>query len=252
MNRLYQYLIIFVSFVVLIIGCSDHAMINNVTERDGGPALSSVQVGEEIVYTLTAVDWVGVSPFEPNIFYRIKDVNLLKDYFSADETLINWLNTLPISSENEVSFNTDEKLEDQILIVSVIANSSQETNGPVLAAVGWSANATVTPLSGGSIARCQTTTTNPSGVSGYKSHQIWVFNQDGHVYFADIWATLDLLEHIVNFSHDQSVPCNSTVWCMGRVVLNGDIKALDTDNYTRICNQDWKIFKDQGISREHN
>ena len=75
MNRLYQYLIIFVSFVVLIIGCSDHAMINNVTERDGGPKLASIPVGEEIVYTLTAVDWDGIRPFEPNIFYRIKDIN---------------------------------------------------------------------------------------------------------------------------------------------------------------------------------
>ena len=236
MNRLYQYLIIIVSFVVLIIGCSDHAMINNVTERDGSPVLSSIPVDEEIIYTLTAVDWDGVSSFEPNTFYRIKDKNLLKDYFSADEALMNWLNALPESSENEVSSNTDEKLEDQVLIVSVVANSPQQTDGPALAAVGWSANATITPLSGGSIARCQTTTTNPAGVPGYKSHQIWVFNQYGYVYFADIWPTLDLLEHIVNFSHDQSVPCNSTVWCLGRIVKDGGLMAQDTDNYTRNCN----------------
>jgi hypothetical protein len=211
-------------------------MVNSVTSKDINPELAADASSNATTFYWTAVDWDGTTPLQPNTFYRIINIDLAKKYFSGDAVLLNWLNTLPNLAESYATKSASSVDGDQFIQVIVIKSAPGEAGGPVLAAVGWSANATITPLSGGSIARCQTTTTNPSGVSGYKSHQIWVFNQNGYVYYANYWDTLDLLEHTVNFTHDRSVACDSTVKCLGRIVKDGVDKAYDIDSYTRHCN----------------
>jgi len=236
MRRLNLISIFAIALFLIGIACSDRSMMNSVTNSETQPELAGDASGGIVTFYLTAVDWDGISPIQPNTFYRVINIDLAREHFSGDEVLLDWLNSLPNLDKTYAQRSASSSDGEQIIQVTVIKTSPEETTGPLLAALGWSANATITPLSGGSVARCQTTTTNPSGVSGYKSHQIWVFNQNGWVYFADYWATLDLLEHTVNFTHDRSVACDSTVRCLGRIVKDGVVMAYDVDTYVRSCN----------------
>lgn len=234
MKRLYLFLIVAIS----LIGCSERANIENVTGSRFSPDLASSNEATTQTFYLAAVDWDGASTPEHGVFYRTRDIVALKNVFAADNELVAWLNTLPQKTAGGVieDINSANNSEPEILGVIVTSVPAPESTGPMLAALTWTANATITVLNGGATARCSTTTTNPANVTGYKAHQIWIYNQYGKVYFADGWSTTDLLEHTVNLSHDQSVACDSTVICLGRVLLDGNIKAADLDSYVRSCN----------------
>jgi len=219
--------------ISIFFGCSEHSIsdlfLGSSTDTDQSASSSDVAT----IQYWTAVDWDGTSAPEPNKFYRITDIQAAKQYFSEDQDLMKWLNSLP--QLDEIYKNRVPSAENnQVLKVTLTDKPLIIAQGPELAALTWSASATITPESGGSIGWCRTVTTNPSGVTGLKSHQIWLFNQNGYVYYVNGWETTDLLEHSVGFEIGRNVACDSTLWCMGRVVCNG-VKALDTDSYTRSC-----------------
>lgn len=227
----------FIAFAIVlaVIACSDRTGLNSITGTESQTQLAGDASGSVTTYQWKVVNWDGSSAPEANKFYRILDIGKAKEYFSHDEKIISWLESLP-QLEEAYSATRDAAEEGEQVINVTVTKSQPKNDGPTLAALTWSASATITTSSGGSVANCSTTTTNPAGVSGLKSHQIWVFNENGWVYFADYWDTEDLLEHTVNFTHNRSVACDSTVRCLGRIVHGSTVKAYDVDTYVRSCN----------------